>query len=254
MAEIYFSGQGTLYGSTRDSAGNTTVFRDFGNVPSLRLTLETETLEHKESRTGQRLTDLRITRERRARITLTLESFTKANLMMMLYGSYQAPGADSSVTNENFPAGLAVGDMVQLAHPFIKSSPLPTITNQAGSTTLVAGTDYTLDYVGGIVTILSTTVTAQPYKANYSYQGEDIVPMFRQSQQERFLRFSGLNTANSDAPTVVELYRVVFDPVGNFDLINDELASYELEGTVLFDTARDTNAALGGFGRIITKA
>jgi len=253
MAEIYFSGQGVVYASTRDGAGNATAFRDLGNVPSLRLTLETDVLEHKESRTGNRLTDLRLTRERRARVTMTIESFTKANLMMLLYGTTAAVAA-SSVTNEIFPAGLQAGDMVALNFPLIKNTPTPVVTGTGGVGTLVAGTNYRIDYTTGMVTILNTAVGTQPYEIDYSYDAEEIVPMFRASQQERYLRFAGLNTANANKPVIVELYRVVFDPVGNIDLINDEFAQFEIEGSVLYDTTRDindTSGVLGGFGRII---
>jgi hypothetical protein len=251
MAEIYFSGQGTVYVATRDASGNALAFRDVGNVPALRLTLETDTLEHKESRTGQRLTDLRITRERRARVTMTLESFTKANLMMLLYGT-SSTVTTGAVTNETFPTGLAAGDIISLANPLVKASPVPTIVDSTGTpATLVSGTDYKIDRNSGMVTILNVGSYVQPFKANYSYDTQEIVPFFRESYKERFIRFSGLNTANSDKPVIVELYRCVFDPVGNLDLINDELATFELEGSVLYDSSRDSSAALGGFGRII---
>lgn len=248
---IYFSGQGKIYVGDRDTAGNVTVFRDVGNVPALRLTLETDTLEHKESRTGQRLVDLRLTREKRARVTMTLEDFSKANLMMLLYGT-SSTVAGAAVTNESLPSGLAAGDIVSLAHPLIASTPTPTIVDSTGSPlTLVAGSDYSIDYATGMVTIIDPTGFVQPFKANYTFESEDIVPFFKQPVKERFLRFGGLNTANSDKHVSVELYRVVFDPVGNLDLINDELAQFEIEGSALYDETRDSNSALGGFGRII---
>ncbi len=60
-----------------------------------------------------------------------------------------------------------------------------------------------------------------------------------------------LNTANINKGTVVELYRVVFDPVSDFDLINDELAQFELTGSVLYDDTRNLDPVLGGFGRLV---
>lgn len=254
MAEIYFSGQGIVYGSSRATDGSITTFRDFGNVPSLRLSLETDTLEHKESRTGQRLTDLRLTQERRANISMTVENFSKENLMMLLYGT-SSTVSGATVTNEVFPnsPALAVGDMVSLAHTLIDPNAAFTIVDSAGSPlTLTNGTHYKVDKSGGIVTMLAVPGT-QPYKATYTYLAEDVVPMFRQAPVERFLRFVGLNTANSDKPVIVELYRVIFDPAGNIDLINDEFAQFELEGSVLYDSTRDAvvSPILGGFGRII---
>lgn len=260
MPEIYFSGQGTVYVASRDASGNAIGFRDVGNVPSLRLTLETDTLEHKESRTGQRLTDLRLTRERRARISMTTDSLSKANLMMLLYGSSNTVASGTS-TAEAFPSGLIAGDMVSLAFPLVNvftslvdSTPTAAATTTSPATapiTLTAGTHYRVDKGAGMVTMLNVAGFTQPFKANYSYMAEDIVPFFREAQTERFLRFSGLNTANSNKPVVVELYRVVFDPVGTLDLINDEFATFEIEGSILYDSSRDSNSALGGFGRII---
>ena len=125
------------------------------------------------------------------------------------------------------------------------------LVDSAGSPlTLTQGTHYTVDLSGGMVTILAIPGT-QPYKASYVHATKDVVPMFEANQEERFLRFSGLNTANANKGAVVELYRVVFDPVSNFDLITDELGQYELTGSVLYDETRDLDATLGGFGRII---
>lgn len=253
MADIYFSGQGVVYTATRDAGGNATAYRDLGNVPALRLTLETDTLEHKESRTGNRLTDLRLTRERRARVSMTIENFSKANLMMLLYGT-SANVPTGSATSEAFPLNVVAGDLISLAFPLVKTTPPPSITGTGGTPILTAGTDYRIDFPSGMVTMLTTPTGTQPFRASYSYDAQDIVPLFRTASSERFLRFAGLNTANSNKPVIVELYRVVFDPVGNIDLINDEFAQFEIEGSVLYDTTRDLNdtaGVLGGFGRIV---
>lgn len=249
MAEIYFSGQGRVYAATR--AANGTVgakaFRDLGNVPALRLSLETDVLEHRESRSGSRLTDLRIVRERTATLTLTLESFSRENLMMLLYGTSQSI-AGAAVASEAFPT-VAVGDVVALANPIIDEGAAFTISATAG--TPVLNTHYTVDKKAGMVTILSLAGLTQPLSAAYTHLAKNAVTVFTSGQVERYIRFSGLNTANANKGAVVELYRVVFDPVSDFDLINDELASYELTGSVLYDETRDLDPVLGGFGRFI---
>jgi len=253
MADIYFSGQGVVHLATRDGSGNATIFRDIGNVPALRLTLETDILDHKESRTGNRLTDLRLQREKRVNITMTLESWSKANLMMLLYGTSSSVIA-GTVSAEVFPTGLAVGDSVALNFPLVNAWTSLVDSTPTTPATLVNGTDYKIDKNSGMVTILNLGSYTQPFKANYTYFGEDVVPFFRTGQTERFLRFSGLNTANSNKPVIVELYRVVFDPVGTLDLINNEFAQFEVAGSVLYDSTRndaDTAGVLGGFGRII---
>lgn len=252
MAEIYFSGQGIVYVSSSYTSGtNALGFRDLGNVPSLKLELQTDVVQHKESRTGQRLTDLRLTRGVTAKITMTLESFNLANLAMLLYGTTTTDNA-ATVTAEVAPTGLVSGDMFSLAHPLVNA--VTSVVDSAGSpATLSLGTDYTVT-AGGLITVTSTITTfTQPLKTTYTYFTQSISPMFKQPPVERYLRFSGLNTTNANNPSVVELYRVIFDPVGNLDLINDDVDKFDLEGSVLYDSTRDLTAALGGFGRIITK-
>jgi hypothetical protein len=248
MADIYFSGQGTVYVGDRDTSGNVATFRDVGNVPALKLSLTTDVLEHKESRTGQRLTDLSLIKDRKANVTMTLENFSKANLMMLLYGTASTVSSGSA-SAETLPTGLASGDLVSLAHGFV-SSVVITDSNSSPAT-LVAGTNYKVDLNSGMVTFLTVTSFTQPFKAAYSFASQDVVPFFRASTKERFLKFVGLNTTNSNIPCIVELYRIRFDPVGNIDLINDDLAQFEVTGAVLYDQTRDSDSLLGGFGRIV---
>lgn len=249
MAEIYFSGQGKVFVADRDVNGNPGVFRDVGNVPSLSVTLETDVLEHKESRTGNRLTDLRLVRERTANVSMTLESFNTKNLMMLLYGTTVA-GSTGAITNEASPAALAVGDIVALGSPHVTSVAVNTYT---GGTAWVLDTDYSLDASAGMITILSVSKGTR-IEVDYTPAATTVVPIFKDIQKERYVRFVGLNTANSNKAVTVELYRVAFDPASTIDLINDELAQFELTGSILYDSGRDTggqSTVLGGFGRII---
>ncbi len=247
MAEIYFSGQGIVYTADRDANGAVSVFRDIGNVSALRITLETDTLEHKESRTGQRLTDYRLVREKRARVSMTVDSYNKANLLMLLYGT-SVTIAGGSATNETLPSGLVIGDIIALARPNVSAV---SVTDSAGTPiTLSLGTQYTIDVASGMITFLAIPGT-QPYKVSYTYATEDIIPIFKAAVKERYIRFAGLNTANGNKSVIVELYRLIFDPVGNLDLINDALGAFEIAGSILYDSTRDADPNLGGFGRII---
>ena len=56
----YFSGQGRVYIGARDEVGNPQGLVYVGNVPELKVSLSVETLEHQESTSGQRLTDLQL--------------------------------------------------------------------------------------------------------------------------------------------------------------------------------------------------
>lgn len=249
----YFSGQGIVYVADRDSSGNILAYRDVGNVSALSISFETDVVEHKESRTGNRLTDFRLTRENRATVTMTLEKFTKKNLQLLVYGTDQSTTSTTTVTGEVLKVGVtsvAVGDIY-----FTKLPSVSSVVVKAGSTTLALNTDYSLDTSNGwgritIITIANMGATGN-LTVDYSSAAHESVVFFKDANKERAMRFVGLNTADTNRVVNVELYRIIFDPVGNLDLINDELAAFELEGSVLVDTTRVNDNALGGFGRII---
>mgnify|MGYP003335528154 CR=1 FL=1 len=246
---FYFSGQGKVYVAPRNSSGTSLAYIEVGNVPALTVQLETDVVEHKESTTGSRLLDYRLVRENRARVTMTLENFTKKNLMMMMYGTESTTTNTTSVTGEALvPSGhtLAAGDIFFTKFPNITS-----LTLTPASGTLTAGTNYTVDLATGQITMVGAQTATSPVTAAYTAAAYESVQLFKAANPERSLRFSGLNTAATNAPVTVELYRIIFDPTANINLINDELAQFELTGSVLFDSTKNADATLGGFGRII---
>jgi hypothetical protein len=249
----YFSGQGEIFVADRDSSGNILPYRSVGNVPSLKVSLETSVQDHKESITGNRLTDFRLITENKATVTMVLEKFTKKNLQLLMYGSDQSTNSTTTVTGEILKIGVtsvAVGDVYFTKHPNVSS-----VVVKAGSTTLSLNTDYSLSTTGGWGKITILTIANMGSSGNltvdYSSAAYDSVVMFKAPNTERSIKFVGLNTADSSRVVNVELYRVIFDPAANVDLINDELAQFELTGSVLVDTTRVNDATLGGFGRVI---
>lgn len=245
---LYFRGQGRLYLASRDVAGNPGPLSWVGNVSALSLTLETETLEHRESYTGQRGTDLKLVTGKTARMSATLESFDLDNLALGLYGAKVAV-TGTTVTGETLPTGLAVGDIVQTAHPKISSV---VVKDSAGMpATLVAGTHYSVDDATfGRIQILSLGSFTQPFKVDYTYAARKDVGMFTAAAPERWFTFHGLNTANGNSGVIVDLFRVALDPLSELALIGDEVAGYELRGEVLLDSTKSSAGALGQYARI----
>ena len=83
----YFSGQGRVYIGARDTAGNPQGLSFVGNVPELKVSLSVETLEHQESTSGQRLTDLQLIKTKKGEFACTLEELIAVNLGLALYGT-----------------------------------------------------------------------------------------------------------------------------------------------------------------------
>jgi len=246
---MLFSGQGKLFIAPRAAGGAAGAFRYVGNVPDFKVQLATTTIEHKESTTGQRLTDQRQETEKNATLDAVLDEFDINNLGLALYGT-PATVSGSSVTDEVLATGLAVGDYARLKYPEVSAV---VIKDSAGSpATLVLGTDYEISSADhGTIKILNLGAYVQPFTADYTYGAHSNLAMFDTASVERWFRFEGINTADSDAKVLVELYRVKLDPLSELALINDAFATLNLSGSVLYDATKVADTQLGQFGRFV---
>jgi len=246
---VQFSGQGIVaLGQT--NAGVLTTLMDVGNVNALKFALKTETTKIKESRSGQRGLLISIDQGKEASVDFTATDWDLSVLALALYGA-KSTIASGTVTNEAFPT-VAVGDIVALKKPPATSVVL---TDSAGSpTTLVEGTHYS--FVGpakaGMIKILSLSSLTQPIKAAYSNGAATNINMFTTAAPERWLRFIGINTANSNKLVLVDLYRVKLLPTDGFDLISESgIASFPLKGDLYLDSTKESDTVLGQYGRIL---
>jgi hypothetical protein len=247
----YFSGQGRVYIATRDSNGNPQALRWLGNVPELKVSLNVETIEHKESYSGQRLTDLSLIKGKDGEFSCAIEDFSIENLELTLYGQTSSVTA-GTVTNEALPTGAVVGGIYLLANQFV--SAVVVKDSAATPATLTAGTHYKVHAEQGAIEILNVGTFTQPFKVDYSYGAAKRLAMFKTAQPEVWLRFDGLNTADSNKRVIVDLYRVVLNPSKDFSLIGEELQKFDLSGRVLADVTKSDTGPLGIFGRVIQAA
>lgn len=245
--------QGNTYLAGRDTNGNPLAFRHLGDVPSIQLQMQSNTVDHFESQSGNRLQDGRLVTSKTASLSITLDEWTAKNLALSLYGT-DAVIAGSTVTAETFPDSLAVGDIVRLQQQDVSSV---VIKDSNGTpATLVAGTDYEIvSAKHGTIKILSLGAYTQPFKSDYSYAGGTNIALFDTAPAELWMMVDGVNTAESNKPVKAELYKVIFDPVGSLDLIHNEgYGPLELTGAALYDSTKVGDATLGQFGRMIEMA
>lgn len=247
----YFSGQGRVYIGTRDSNGNPQAMRWLGNVPELKVSLNVETIEHKESYSGQRLTDLSLIKGKDGEFSCAIENFSIENLELTLYGQTSSV-TSGTVTNEALPTGAVAGGIYLLANQFVSSVVVK--DSAASPATLTAGTHYKVHAEQGAIELLNITGFTQPFKVDYSYGAAKRLAMFKSAQPEVWLRFDGLNTADSNSRVIVDLYRVVLNPTKDLSLIGDDIQKFELSGRVLADTTKSDTGPLGLFGRVIQAA
>jgi hypothetical protein len=246
---MLFSGQGKLYIGTRDGSGNAGPFRYVGNVKDFKFAMATTTLEHKESVSGQRLTDNRLITEKKTTLTGVLEEFNIDNLALALYGT-KATQAGSTVTAEVLPNPVAVGDYVRTKYPILSAV---AVKDSAGSpATLTLGTHYEITSAKqGTIKFLNLASFTQPFKVDYTYGAHDHVPMFNAAPPERWIKFDGINTADSNKTVLVEFYRALLDPLSELALIQDDYGSLPLAGSALYDDLKAADTYLGQFGRFV---
>lgn len=248
MSEL-FSLQGKLYAATRDAVtGKASNHIWLGNVPEAKLELTTEKSDKFESFSGNRLLYGSLQKSKGVSFSATLDEFLPENIALGLYGS-KSDVATGTVTAEAFPSGLVAGNRVQLANKFATSI---VVKDSTGSPlTLALNTNYkVISAAAGIIEIVLPTGFVQPFKADYTKGDASRVVMFSNvTPPQRYIVFDGINTVTGDK-WIVELYRIQFDPIKDFGLINEDWGGLQLSGNALYDEVNDLDALLGGFGRV----
>lgn len=324
--DYYFSGQGIVLMGTRDSSGNPAGLRPVGNVSELKLTIATTVLEHKESKTGNRAIDLRLTTETKAGLTVTIENFDSKSLALAMRGDYASTLVPTAIVAE------ATKGYWGLVTP-LANMQVSAVAVKRGGTTLTAYSndatpyDYKVNLVGGsyqlndgsvtlltanatlggtaptvvvvgtttsvtvansakvgdrvalsgfagadaaylnnktheIATASSTVITLKTdtlgrtitlgtplaifdggaLTVDYTYAAQNKVEGLTTGSQERWLRFEGLNTADGNAPVVVDIFRFLTDPLKELSFIGDTVNNFQLEGNMLSDGGRLTGS------------
>ena len=239
----YFSFRGKVYMGTRDSNGNPEGLTHIGNVPELSLSFAVETLEHKESMSGQDLTDVSITTSKSGEISLTAEELIKETFALALNGTYSDVTGATVESGEALCTAPVAGKTYLLAHPDVSTV---TLTHDA---TPIDAANYTVNAKHGSIVFNDVTGLTGAVTAGYTYANYKKVLMFTADDTDYWLRLEGLNKVNNER-VVVDLYKVRVNPTDGMAFINDELGSAPIKGKVLADTTKAADGALGQFGRM----
>lgn len=243
----YYSGQGIVLVAERDANGDPKGFRNLGNCPDLKVGIEVSTLDHKESTTGQRATDKRITQETKGTFTMVLEDLDKDTLALALRGDAAAVVA-GSVTDEAVIGYL--GSTVALKNIDVSTV---VVTNVGATVTYEEGKNYEVNPEVGSITIYTdaeqtalgataNTTADQPLLVDYDFAAHEKVDVMTQASKEYVLRFEGMNTANDNKPVLIQLHKIEADPLNELSLISDEIQSYTLTGSILSDSTKLTGS------------
>jgi len=334
VASTYYSGQGVvMLGDRNTITGAGTNFIPVGNCTDLKISIATSVIEHKESQSGARGIDLRLTTELKGSMSMVLDNFVPANLATALRGSYSTVAGATVNAETNV---LYLGAVARLAKVGVS-----TVVARRGATVLTAYTNATTawDYrvnpdagsvmfndgqgsalidklttlgtaagtpfvavVGSKMTLtfaarpataavgrkmavvvatgadaafvnskafVITAVTPTTVEVELGVTGKTItgtastlavcdgdatiqfdyvssqytvVDSLTAAASEKYVRFEGLNTANSNKSVVVEVFRFLTDPLKELALLSDTVQTFTIEGSVLLDALQLTGS------------
>lgn len=246
-------GRGSLHIAPLDATtGKPLGFRHLGNLVALTVSAETETLEHFSSRSGIKVADREILLSQKLNISVTLdETANFENLALYLSGQASKDNTNRAATGGNITDRLITADAFKgLSYELSDSSGarlydiVPgNLTLKSHATTLgsavalTLGTDYEIDERWGTIFLLSTGSTHVDGNSlwfSYTSAGTektvDIVNMLTTSSITGFLRFKGINPANSDKQMLIDWHSVVLKADGELGLIGEEFAELSLSG------------------------
>lgn len=112
------------------------------------------------------------------------------------------------------------------------------VTNEAGTTTYVAGTDYRVTGAGVVILDGGSIADDSTVKVKYTYSAQQVVEALTQGQQEYTLYFDGLNEADNNRNVAVDLHRIKFGLPSSLSLIGDDFITMSVEGEALVDSTQ----------------
>lgn len=172
--------------------------------------------------------------------SLSLAEVNKESLTMALLGTQAAYTQAAAPVVDEVVVGH-IGGWSQLTKSNLNPAVPPVVTNSAGVTTYVLGTDYEINFqLGWIKVLVGGTITeGQSLKVDYTalaFAGTKILGA-RNAQLRAKILFDGINQADGSA-AVVECWSAVMSSSAAFDFLADKFNEVPLTGRLTVPTGK----------------
>ena len=233
--ENYMLGKGVLYLDRLDSSGNHTGELDLGNAPAFNVSLTTEDLPHRESRSGIKEEDHNVETSLSASVSFTLDEPNTDNLALAFRASEPSTTSQGSGSVAAESATAKLDKWIALDYRNISNVVIGAYTED---------TDYEVDFATGRIKCLSTgSITAdEALTVAYDYSSEtwNIVNGVSNSGAiMAYLRFVG--DPEQGTKYEMEIWRVKLKLSGDVPFISDDWATITFEGKILKDNANHSS-------------
>lgn len=260
----YNLGRGIVSVGTLDPTTlKVTKWRDVGNAPDFKVSLTTDKLQHKSSRTGLSVVDKEVVISQSAEISCQLDELNNENLALLFSGS---KASHTNVAIAGFTIATLIANVNLSTNTWydvikpstgeraydIDTAKLALATSAGSPVSLVDGTDYELDSEmgrvfikdtakittaiagggtnGNITAVLTADVAASPVSE---------VQVLTLSSVNVAVKFIASNPADGDRKTEYQFHSVNLTADGDFSLIGQEFTTMSLKGTASANAAID---------------
>lgn len=228
-------GSGALYCGLYENGQLTGEFH-FGNVTAFSISTADEVKEKYGAIDKSRGLLKAVTTKRTVTLKITGDYFSPENLMLNTMGALgtftQTAGTKTGLT---ITTSAKKGRFYPLAHRNVSA-----VVLKSGATTLVEGTDYSVDAVSGRIFIApaGSVTEGSTLTADYSYStiSASTIEGGKAGLIEAFIRFVGDPAAGPAYE--VQVFKVQLTPDGELGFISDDFGSWSLTGKVLADASR----------------
>ena len=166
-----------------------------------------------------------------ADLSVTFAEVNKESIAMALFGTASVVNQGSG-TIQDEAVVAASGKWVQLAHQNIAEAGF-VVTDAAGTTTYVLGTDYEVNYRIGFFRAIAGGAIADKasLKIDYGYNAITATKIAgaTQTQVRAEFRLDGINFADQQS-VIVDVFEAVLIPDGAFDFLQNDFADIQLKG------------------------
>jgi hypothetical protein len=237
-----YIGAGELWLDRFDANQNPTkAFRHLGDADSLEINTQSKLLEKKSSMDGNRATYAQVVVGTDAEITIKLAELDVDNYALAVLGAKTAtPQASTSTVTARDICGTAL----VLDFWFDLGVINPTVTDvKQGSTTLVAGVDYLVDYLAGLIKFPSTGAASAATAAAWDGSIPAIANLSSVYGLQTPMIFGHLiyrSAPNqvSGIKTRIDVWNASLQPSGQLQLIAETWGEVTLKGKVQLDLTK----------------
>lgn len=153
-----------------------------------------------------------------------------------------AVGATTLITVANT---LVVGDKVTFKG--FTGADAASLNGVTATVTVATPSNFTvaISTTAKVITVSAASKVVMPSAAvtvDYSYAGQITIDALTASIEPLWIRFEGLNTADDNAPVIVNIFKAQSEPIKDLALIADKTQSAQLDGAVLIDNTRTSGS------------